>query len=241
MEKHISICLVSGGIDSALVLAMAREICHDLYVLHLTYGQLTAGKELTCARELAGRYRAKDFKVVRLDWLKEIGGSSLLGDGVVPKGKLPDTSNIPNTYIPFRNGTIASIAASWAEVLIADDIWLGVNALDYSGYIDCRPEFWNAFNKVLSIGTLSKVQIRTPIVQFGKKEIVQKAMSMVVPVHLTWSCYTNEDIACGKCESCVLRRKAFLDAGFDDDAILYVNTMDEFKEMIGYGHSSNEG
>jgi 7-cyano-7-deazaguanine synthase len=239
MNKESAIVLVSGGIDSAVVLAMAREHSFEVRVLHLQYGQLTGTKEEVCARSLADFYHATDFKVIRMSWLKDIGGSSLVGDGKVPKGNISDSSTIPNTYVPFRNGNIASLAAAWAEVVKANSIWLGVNSLDYSGYIDCRPEFWNAFNKVLAVGTLSHVQIRTPIIGLNKRQIVSKAMAMMVPVQRTWSCYVNDDIACGQCESCVLRRKAFLDAGFEDDAIPYVNSLKEFKEMIGYGRAKS--
>jgi 7-cyano-7-deazaguanine synthase len=234
-----AIALLSGGIDSALTTQKARASCEELYVLHMSYGQKTWRKERYCAEDIAKWYNAKEFKVVDVNFFKEIGKSSLVDWGMeVPKYVLPDSSTIPNTYVPFRNGNIASIATAWAEAIEAQSIWIGTNALDYSGYVDCRPEFWVAFNRLLLVGTIHKPQVVTPIINMSKVDIIKDAIGSGVPVERTWSCYIEEWKACGVCESCILRRKAFLDAGFSDP-IPYANTEEEFLSMIGGKHEKD--
>lgn len=210
-----AIVLLSGGMDSLVTSAIARTECDELYFLHFSYGQRTESKELACFRAIAQHYQAKAAKVVDYHWLAEIGGSSLTDSAMEIITDTP--SGVPNSYVPFRNANLLCAATAWAEVLKAKAIYIGAVQEDSSGYPDCRQSFFEAFEKVIREGTVAaEIQIKTPVLQLSKKAIVQRGKSLKAPFELSWSCYFAEEAACGKCPSCVLRLKAFAEAGLKD-------------------------
>ena len=204
--------------DSCVAAAIANEECDELYFLHANYGHRTEKRERKAFYDIAKYYGAKTMEV-DLDYLKNIGGSALTDSNIdVPEADL-GRKEIPVTYVPFRNANLLSIATSWAEVIGAERIYIGAVFEDSSGYPDCRPEFYEAFNKVIEIGTKpeTKIEVVTPIIHMRKSEIVRKGVELKAPLHLTWSCYvSNGPKACGKCDSCVLRLKGFREAGIED-------------------------
>ncbi len=218
-EAVTAVCLVSGGMDSCVAAAIAATECKELYFLHLTYGQRTHERERQAFHALAEHYRAKDTLRVDVSHLKRIGGSALTDESVaVPKGDL-DRPGIPATYVPFRNANLLSIAVSWAEVLGATRIYFGAVEEDSSGYPDCRESFVAKFNDVIEAGTKpdTHIDIKTPLIHLTKEDIVKKGVELAAPLHLTWSCYTsNGPRACGRCDSCALRRRGFEQAGVPD-------------------------
>lgn len=216
-KKDIAIVLVSGGMDSALTAAYAFKK-YELAFLHFNYGQRTEKRELKAFNDLADFYKVKYRKVIKLSYLRDIGGSSLIDKNIeVPKPNLK-SKKIPTTYVPFRNANFIAIAVSWAEVLGAKRIFIGAVQEDSSGYPDTREIFYKVFNNLIEIGTKisSKLKIVTPIIHFNKKEIVLNSVKMKVPLHLTWSCYKNSSVACGECDSCALRLRGFQQAGVKD-------------------------
>ena len=224
MKKDLAIILVSGGMDSCVTAAIAHEE-YDLAFLHINYGQRTEARELRAFNEIADFYEAEKRLIISIEHLKIIGGSSLTdvtmpvpesGAGVSPPA--PTTAAIPSTYVPFRNAHLLSIATSWAEVIGAKKIFIGAVEEDSSGYPDCRETFYQAFNKVIEMGTRpeTRVEIITPLIHMRKTEIVKRGVDLGAPLKLTWSCYQNSEKACGKCESCVLRLKGFQEAGVKD-------------------------
>ncbi len=215
MKKGI--VLVSGGLDSCVTAAIAKDLGYDLYFLHINYGQKTEKKELESFNKLSEFYNVSGKLIVDIGYLKEIGGSALTVDSIeVEKGDLK-RQGIPNTYVPFRNGNIVSIAVSWAEVIKANRIFIGVVEEDSSGYPDCRKAFYDAFNEVLKVGlAYTDLRIETPLIDKSKGEIVKIGLSLGAPFDLTWSCYTDNDFACGVCDSCLLRLKGFREAGIKD-------------------------
>ncbi len=217
-----AVVLLSGGLDSATVMAMAKTAGFELYAMSFSYGQRHI-VELDCAAEQAER-GAKEFKVVEID-LRTFGGSALTADIEVPKydaeGTHPD--DVPITYVPARNTIFLSYALAWAEVLGAYDIFIGVNALDYSGYPDCRPEFIAAYETMANLATVAGVQgqkltIHTPLINLTKAEIIQQGLKLGVDYAKTTSCYdpAADGRSCGHCDSCLLRKKGFSDAGLSD-------------------------
>lgn len=221
-----AVVLLSGGLDSTTVLAIARAEGYQCYCLSFAYGQRQE-VELERARAAARRYGAKEHLVLRGD-LDRIGGSALTTDTSVPKGRSFDEmdAGIPVTYVPGRNTLFLSYAMSWAEVVGAADIFIGVNALDYSGYPDCRPEYLEAFAKMANLATRAgvegrKLSIHAPLMQMTKKEIIQKGVALGVDYSLTHSCYDPdaEGRACGGCDSCRLRLKGFAEAGLTDPVV----------------------
>ena len=222
-----AVVLASGGLDSTVTAAMAREEGYELYLLTISYGQ-RHHVEITRAGQISEWLAAKEHKVIELD-LRAFGGSALTGNHQVPTDR---TSNdrqeeIPITYVPARNTIFLSLALAYAEVLEATRIYFGANIIDYSGYPDCRPEFVNAFMEVARRGTRlgmtgQNITIVTPLIQMTKAEIVQKGISLKVPFHLTHSCYAPHDdgSACGRCDSCVIRREGFQAAGLTDPALV---------------------
>jgi len=214
-----AVILVSGGLDSTTVLAMARQQGLDCYTLSFDYGQRHRA-ELVAAERVSQALGVSEHKVVHLD-LDSIGGSALTDtDIAVPE---EETEGIPVTYVPARNTVFLSIALGWAEVLEARHIFIGVNAVDYSGYPDCRPEFIRAFEAVANLATRAGVEgepltIHTPLMDLGKGDIIREGIALGVDYSLTVSCYqaTDDGLACGRCDSCRLRRQGFLDAGVDD-------------------------
>ena len=215
--KSKAIVLVSGGMDSLVTTAIAHKL-HSLSLLHLNYGQRTENRELRAFNDIADHFGVQERLVVDLRHLSKIGGSSLTDRNLaITKADL-NYKGIPSTYVPFRNANILSIAVSWAEVIGAERIYIGAVEEDSSGYPDCREVFYDAFNEVIKLGTKpgSKILVETPIIHMKKQEIVIKGMELEVPFELSWSCYQNEDKACGACDSCALRLRGFKLAGIED-------------------------
>jgi 7-cyano-7-deazaguanine synthase len=218
-EKKRALVLVSGGLDSTTVLAMAKSEGYDCFTLSFDYGQRHRA-ELIAATRTAEIMGAVEHKEVLLD-LRTIGGSALTDDSIdVPE---EEGKGIPVTYVPARNTVFLSIALGWAEVLGADDIFIGVNAVDYSGYPDCRPDYIAAFEVMANLATKAgvegrKLRIRTPLIDLTKAEIIQRGMALGVDYSTTVSCYqaTDSGKACGVCDSCRLRRQGFIQAGLED-------------------------
>ena len=216
-NREIAVVLVSGGMDSLVSAAIAAESYEPAF-LHLNYGQRTVEKELSCFRAIAEHYNVTHRLEVDVAHLSTIGGSSLTDPSMpVEKADL-SRKEIPTSYVPFRNANFLSIAVSWAEVLGAKKIFIGAVEEDSSGYPDCRGEFYEAFNRVIALGTRpeTRIEIVTPVIHLKKSEIVRKGMDLIAPFHLTWSCYREGDTACGTCDSCVLRLRGFREAGITD-------------------------
>lgn len=222
MEKR-AVILLSGGIDSATTLAIAIADGYEAYALSFDYGQRHS-IETEAARRVADSLGAKEHRVAKID-LRVFGGSALTDDRDVPKQRSQTeiANGIPITYVPARNTIFLAYALAWAEVVGAADIFLGVNAIDYSGYPDCRPEFIEAFENLANVGTKAGVegrhfQIHTPLIKFSKAEIIRKGVELGVDLSLTHSCYdpSPEGLACGECDSCLLRLKGFREAGIKD-------------------------
>ena len=220
-----AVVLVSGGMDSCVCAAIAckQHGAANIALLHASYGQRTESREARAFREIADFYAVTRRLMVRLDHFRAIGGSALTDDRIaVPENKLgaPELhgSEIPVTYVPFRNAHFLSVGVSWAEVIGAGAIYIGAVAEDSSGYPDCRPEYYRVFQELIHAGTRTETQIAiaTPVIALKKSEIVRKGIELGAPLHLTWSCYQNEQEACGVCDSCLLRLRAFSDAGVTD-------------------------
>ena len=221
-----AVCLLSGGLDSATCLAWARRAGFDSYALSFDYGQRHI-VELDCARQVAQALGAADHRVAKID-LRVFGHSALTDEIAVPKGRDEAAMNhgIPVTYVPARNTIFLSFALAYAEVLEASDIFIGVNALDYSGYPDCRPEFIQAFERMSNLATkagvegVTSIHIRTPLIDLSKADIVRLGQELQVPFGLTHSCYDPDATGkpCGACDSCLLRAKGFREAGVIDPA-----------------------
>jgi 7-cyano-7-deazaguanine synthase len=218
-----AIVLLSGGLDSTTVLAIARSEGYDCFCLSFHYGQRQS-MELERAAQVARAFSASRHLVLRLD-LDKIGGSALTDDIAVPKGQDIDHpgANIPVTYVPARNTILLAHAVAWAEVLGAEKIFLGVNAVDYSGYPDCRPEFLEAFARMANLGTKAGITgasvftIQAPLLSLTKAEIIRRGIALGVDYSMTHSCYDpQEDKACGRCDACLLRLKGFAEAGIKD-------------------------
>lgn len=214
----LAVCLISGGMDSCVTAAIAGEENEELAFLHVSYGQRTEKRELRAFREIADHYGVRKRLAVSIEHLARIGGSSLT-DYEIPVTEADLTSRaIPTSYVPFRNAHLLSIATSWAEVLGAQRIYIGAVAEDSSGYPDCRPEFYEAFQQAIDRGTRphTRIEIVTPVIFMRKSEIVLRGRELGAPLHLTWSCYSGEELACGRCDSCALRLRAFHEAGLRD-------------------------
>jgi 7-cyano-7-deazaguanine synthase len=219
-----AVCLLSGGLDSATCLGVARRDGFDCYALSFDYGQ-RHGIELYAATRVAAHFRATEHKIAKID-LRVFGASALTADLAVPKHRSVDDigQGIPITYVPARNTIFLSFAMAWAEVLECSDIFIGVNAIDYSGYPDCRPEFIAAFEQMANLATKAGVEARmrlrihTPLAQLNKAGIVRLGAEVGLDFALTHSCYDPEEggRSCGLCESCLLRRKGFSEAGIPD-------------------------
>ena len=214
----ISIVLVSGGMDSCVTAAIANPETDQLAFLHVSYGQRTEARERNAFNDIADFYEVKDRLDISIDHLAKIGGSSLTDKAIEVGEANLESKEIPTSYVPFRNANMLAIAVSWAEVIGANAIYIGAVAEDSSGYPDCRPEFYEAFQKTVEAGTKPETQIaiRTPIIHLSKAEIVRKGIELNAPFHLTWSCYRNEDLACGTCDSCALRLRGFRKANVED-------------------------
>lgn len=213
-----AVCLVSGGMDSCVTAAIAHKENNELAFLHVSYGQRTEQRERRAFEALADFYQVDQRLVVPIDHLARIGGSSLLDANIPVSAADLDATGIPTSYIPFRNANLLSIATSWAEVIRARYIYVGAVAEDSSGYPDCRPEFYDAFQRVIEVGTKPEttIEIRTPVIALKKFEIVQRGVELGAPLDLTWSCYRESERACGTCDSCALRLRGFRQAGVPD-------------------------
>src|SRR5215831_17676463 len=216
-KKPRSVVLLSGGMDSSVCAALAVRDT-DAAALHISYGQRTEKRERAAFERICDRLGVKQRLVIRNEALSIIGGSALTDpDIVVPRAGEQIGSAIPVTYVPFRNAHFLSMAVSWAEVLEAEQIYIGAVEQDSSGYPDCRPEYYRAFNRVVKEGTREgKIEVVTPLIALRKAEIVKLGLELDAPFDLTWSCYSREDSACGVCESCVLRLRAFAEAAAED-------------------------
>ena len=215
---RLAICLVSGGMDSCVTAAIANEENDELAFLHVSYGQRTEQRERAAFEALADHYNVKSRLVISLEHLAKIGGSSLTDDRIAVTTANLSAPGIPSSYVPFRNAHLLSAAVSWGEVINATAIYIGAVAEDSSGYPDCRPEFYDAFQNVLDIGTKpeTRITVETPVIAMRKSEIVQRGIELGAPLHLTWSCYQESESACGNCDSCALRLRAFREAGVTD-------------------------
>jgi 7-cyano-7-deazaguanine synthase len=210
---------LSGGMDSAVCASLAARD-FEAYALHFSYGQRTEGRELQSARAIAEELGFQDFLHLNTDLFRRIGGSALTDSSIaVPKASAtePIGSSIPVTYVPFRNAHFLAAAVSWAEVLGAQTIFIGAVEPDSSGYPDCRPAYYEAFQQLVRTGTRDgSIEIATPLIHLRKKEIVALGLEFGAPFHLTWSCYSSAEAACGECESCALRLRAFAETGMAD-------------------------
>lgn len=216
-DKPLAVVLASGGMDSCVTTAIAHRD-YRLAMLHVAYGQRTEARELRAFHALADFYRAEHRMVCRLDHMKQIGGSSLTDPAMAVEQANLGRQDIPSSYVPFRNAHFLSIAVSWGEVLGARKVFIGAVAEDSSGYPDCRPEYYAAFNRVIAAGTRPETQLEivTPVIHMRKSEIVRRGRELGAPFALTWSCYQAEEAACGVCDSCALRLRAFEEAGVED-------------------------
>ncbi len=225
--KRKAVVLLSGGLDSATVLAIARAEGYEIYALSFNYGQRHAW-ELEAAKRVAAAVGVVQHRIVNID-LRIFGGSALTADIAVPKGREPEEMGhgIPITYVPARNTVFLSFALAWAEVLGASDILIGVNALDYSGYPDCRPEYIAAYERMANLATKAAVdgrqplKIHTPLIALTKAQIIHRGIELGVDYSLTSSCYDPSPVGspCGQCDSCLLRQKGFRENGIDDPLI----------------------
>ncbi|HEX5889750.1 MAG TPA: 7-cyano-7-deazaguanine synthase QueC [Pyrinomonadaceae bacterium] len=213
-----AICLVSGGMDSCVTAAIADYENAELAFLHVSYGQRTEERERQAFEALADHYDAKLRLVISFKHLARIGGSSLTDPEIAVTPADLTSRSIPSSYVPFRNAHLLAAAVSWGEVIGANAIYIGAVAEDSSGYPDCRPEFYAAFQSVIDLGTKPETNliIRTPVIGMKKSEIVKKGLDLEAPLQLTWSCYQSSDLACGNCDSCALRLRAFREAGVPD-------------------------
>jgi 7-cyano-7-deazaguanine synthase len=216
-RKELAVVAVSGGMDSCVTAAIANEN-YQLAFAHINYGQRTERRELIAFNDIADYFNVNKRLVIDFTHLSKIGGSSLTDKKIsVTKADL-NSNEIPTSYVPFRNANILSACVSWAEGLNAKAVFIGAVFEDSSGYPDCRPEFFSAFEKMVKLGTKpeTKIKIVTPVIHMSKAEIIKKGIALNAPLHLTWSCYQNEDKACGVCDSCALRLRGFQQAGIED-------------------------
>lgn len=216
-DRPLAVVLLSGGMDSCVAAALARQECEPA-LLHVSYGQRTEARELRAFHAIADHYKVARRLVARLDHLKAIGGSALTDESRDAVHARRPGSTIPETYVPLRNTHLLAMAASWAEVLGARPIYIGAVEEDSSGYPDCREEYYVEFNRLLSVAARpeSRLHVVTPLIRMSKGQIVREGLRLEAPLHLTWSCYTGQDLACGLCESCALRLKGFREAGARD-------------------------
>ena len=217
LSKPKGIVLVSGGMDSLVLAAFAtRE--SEISLLHVNYGQRTEQRELACFHAAADHLKVKERMVVDIGYLRSIGASALTDPSIDIPAADPERAGVPVTYVPFRNAHFLCIAVSWAEAIGATNIYIGAVWADSSGYPDCRPAFYEAMNEAIRRGTKdeSRIRVKAPFVNLKKKDIVLIGKSLGVPFEHTWSCYRDGEKACGRCDSCALRRKAFAEADVPD-------------------------
>lgn len=216
-EKKIAVVAVSGGMDSCVTAAIASEK-YKLAFAHFNYGQRTEHRELKAFHDIADFYDVQHRLVMDLTHFTKIGGSSLTDQSISVSIADLKSNQIPTSYVPFRNANILSACTSWAEVIGAEAIFIGAVYEDASGYPDCRPQFYEAFQQTINEGTKpsTNIEINTPIINLSKSEIILKGVSLDAPLHHTWSCYQSNDLACGICDSCAFRLRGFQQAGIED-------------------------
>jgi 7-cyano-7-deazaguanine synthase len=215
-----AVVLLSGGMDSCVTAAMAAQ-ANELALVHASYGQRTEKRERQAFDAIADFYGVRNRLVARLDHFRQIGGSALTDQALaVPERDRPprEAEGIPVTYVPFRNAHFLAVAVSWAEAAGARSVWIGAVAEDSSGYPDCRPEYYRVFQDLVRAGTRPEtgIEIVTPVIRMKKSDIIRRGVELGAPLHLTWSCYQCEQEACGACDSCLLRLRAFAEAGVTD-------------------------
>jgi 7-cyano-7-deazaguanine synthase len=217
-KNELAVVLVSGGLDSCVTAAIAQNENQELAFLHVSYGQRTEQRELKAFEEIAEYYNVEKRLVVSIEHLAKIGGSALTNANIAVADADLESRKIPATYVPFRNAHLLAIAVSWAEVIGASRIYIGAVSEDSSGYPDCRPEFYQAFNKLIKAGAkpATEITVKTPVIVLNKADIVRRGRALDAPLHLTWSCYQGVEMACGKCDSCALRLRGFAAAGLAD-------------------------
>ncbi|MCX6686727.1 MAG: 7-cyano-7-deazaguanine synthase QueC [Methanoregula sp.] len=213
-----AVCLLSGGMDSSTLAYLAKSEGYGILSLHINYGQRTERKERACAQTIAQLLNAEDFAEVDVGYFARFGASSLTDRTIAVDEFDPAKDHLPSTYVPFRNANLLSIATSYAEARQADAIFIGVQSLDYSGYPDCRPQFMEAFQRVIDLGTkdTTHIMLKTPFIRMTKTDILKIGKKLGVPYEHTWSCYRNEERACGTCGSCHFRKEAFASIGMKD-------------------------
>ncbi len=217
IRKGLAVIAVSGGMDSCVTAAIANEN-YELAFAHINYSQRTEKRELKAFNDIADYFKVEERLIVDYSHLSKIGGSSLTDKNISVSQADLNNKSVPTSYVPFRNANILSACVSWAEVLNAKAVFIGAVYEDSSGYPDCRPEFFSAFEKMIGLGTKpeTKIKIETPVIHLSKAEIIKKGIELKAPLHLTWSCYQNEDKACGVCDSCALRLRGFQMSGIED-------------------------
>ena len=213
-----AVVLVSGGMDSATAAVEAQRQGYNLLFLHTSYRQRTETKEQECAQALADHLEVEDFLHIETDHLARIGASSLTDEAIEVDEADLESDEIPTSYVPFRNSNLLSMATSYAEANECDALFIGAHSEDYSGYPDCRPEFFEAFQRVIKVGTKpeTEISLEVPFVEWSKSDIAQHGTDLGVPFELTWSCYRDEAPACGTCDACAFRLKAFQSIGVED-------------------------
>lgn len=224
MGKIEAVVLLSGGMDSCVCAAIAcdRHGAERVALLHASYGQRTEARERRAFTEIADHFGVRTRLIARLGHFRDIGGSALTDDSIaIPENELsaPEAVNqIPVTYVPFRNAHFLSVGVSWAEAIGAHELYIGAVAEDSSGYPDCRPEYYEAFQGLIRVGTRPETQINivTPVIHMKKSEIIRRGVELKAPLQLSWSCYQGDTAACGACDSCLLRLRAFEEAGMAD-------------------------
>ena len=213
--KDIAIVLVSGGMDSCVATAIASKQ-YQLALLHVNYGQRTESRELKAFHDIASFYNIPEDRILisNIDYLSKVGGSSLTDLSMNVQDAQVHSKGIPTSYVPFRNTLFLTIAVSWGEVIGARKVFIGAVEQDSPGYPDCKPAYYDAFNKLIKLGTkpTTCIEVETPLINKKKSEIVRIGISLDAPLHISWSCYKNTDKACGMCHSCFLRLKAFREA-----------------------------
>jgi 7-cyano-7-deazaguanine synthase len=211
MSDQRAVILASGGMDSATAAAVARDAGHELYLLHTSYGQRTEDKEFECAKRQAEHFDAADFLHVETGHLAAIGESSLTDDEMEVEDADLDSDDVPSSYVPFRNANLLSMATSYAEANDCDAVYIGAHSEDFSGYPDCRPAFFDAFQEIVDTGTKddTDITIEAPFVDYSKTDIAERGLELDVPYEHTWSCYRDDEPACGTCDACAFRLQAF--------------------------------
>ena len=227
MSNKSAVVLVSGGMDSATAVYEARARGYETYFLHTSYGQRTEDKEFACAQALAEEVNAAEFLHVETEHLTQIGASSLTDETMDVADADLESDEIPTSYVPFRNANLLSMATSYAEATGSESIFIGAHSEDFSGYPDCRPAFFAAFQQVITAGTKpeTEIELTVPFVEWSKTAIAERGIELGVPYELTWSCYRSEEPACGTCDACAFRLEAFRNAG-SRDPITYAERPD---------------